>query len=182
VSVTDHELEGTMDPVIRSRIRPLRSALAISSMLLLTLASAVSAGLPIAHRVSAGGPDSCDAFGAKPGCDADFSFTATVATDGSVSGQYTDRFARSEGFHGVIDCVVVVGNEAWVSGTITQGRGFDGVDLAGVSFSTRVRDNGSSATQPPDEISNSHVGSDVSCLEQADFTLRPTSQGQVVVQ
>ena len=68
-----------------------------------------------------------------------------------------------------------------VSGTITRGTAFEGFDLAGLPFTTRVRDNGSSATQPPDEISNSHVGDETSCFERADFILRPTPQGQVIV-
>jgi hypothetical protein len=161
----------------------MRILVSVGAALALMMAVFVSpsAASPIAHFVSAGGPDLCSAVGLKPGCDANYSFIATQSTDGSVSGQYTDRFSRGEGFHGVIDCLVVVGNEAWVSGTITQGTGFNGFDLAGLPFTTRVRDNGSSAAQP-DEISNSHVGDDTSCLDQADFTLYAVPQGQVIVQ
>ncbi len=165
-----------------SHVRLLSSAITIASTIILLSTAPVSAGNPIAHRVTAGGPDSCTDFGVKPGCDGNFSFIAIQAIDGSVSGQYTDRFSRGEGFHGVIDCLVVVGNEAWVSGTITSGTGFSGFDLAGLPFTTVVQDNGSSANQPPDAIGSSHVGNDTSCLDQAPFLLKPTPQGQVTVQ
>ena len=155
------------------------SALAIALIAALLLTSTASAAKPIAHRVQAGGPDLCVALGDRIGCDGNYSFSAIQYSDGSVTGQYSDRFARGNGFHGVIDCVSVVGNEAWVSGVITQGS-FDGFDLAGLPFTTRVRDNGASAADV-DEISTSHVGEDTSCLEQANFEPLPTPQGNVSV-
>ena len=86
----------------RKRLAVLSSTLTI--VLALLLATAASAGGPVAHRVSAGGPDACIAFGfPHPGCDGNFSLVGTVYADGSMSGQYTDRFARGNGFHAVID-------------------------------------------------------------------------------
>lgn len=155
------------------------SALAIASIVALLLTSTASAGNPITHRVQAGGPDLCVALGDRIGCDGDYSFSAFQYSDGSATGQYSDRFATGNGFHGVIDCVSVVGKEAWVSGVITQGD-FEGFDLAGLPFTTRVRDNGAAASGI-DEISTSHVGDDTSCDEQANFDLLPTVEGNVVV-
>jgi hypothetical protein len=155
------------------------SAFAIASIATLMLTATASARSPIAHTVKVGGPDACIAFGDGPGCDGNFSLSAILYADGSVTGRYTDRFSGGNGIHGVIDCVVVVGNEAWVSGVITQGN-FEGDDLAGLPFTTRVRDNGASASDV-DEISTSHTGDETSCLEQADFDLLPISEGNVVV-
>jgi hypothetical protein len=141
---------------------------------------------PVVHTVSAGGPDACVAFGAEhPGCDGNFSLTAIQYADGSVSGQYTDRFARGDGFHAVIDCLVVEGNQAWVSGVITQGTFTDPdtgevFDLAGLYVWTTVVDNGTSANDPVDEISFSFI--DVvptTCTETPDATLLPASEGHV---
>ena len=162
-----------------SRQWPSRLSLAFAIALgaALMLAATASAASPIAHTVKAGGPDLCTGMEDKPGCDGNYSITAVLYADGSVSGQYSDRFSGGNGFHGVIDCVVVDGNEAWVSGVITQGS-FEGEDLAGLPFTARLVDNGSSGT---DEISTSHVGDDTSCLEQENFELFDTPQGNVVI-
>jgi hypothetical protein len=157
------------------------SALAISAVLSLLLASTVVASGPaVAHHVSAGGPDACTGNGARPGCDGNFSLVATQYADGSASGQYIDRFAHGGGIKGVIDCVRVIGNEAWISGWITSGR-FGDNDLAGLPFTTLVQDNGTSATQPPDRISTSHTGDETPCTEMVPWPLFDAAQGQVVV-
>ena len=167
--------------ITRKRLAGISSALTI--VLALVLATTASAGGRVAHRVSAGGPDACIAFGFEhPGCDANFSLVGIVYADGSMSGQYTDRFANGNGFHAVIDCVSVVGNEAWVSGVITSGT-FDGVDLTGLPVWTRVRDNGTSANDPADQISFSVIGEGfaVPCTDHPDYPLFDTPQGQVVI-
>ncbi len=154
---------------------------ALVSALLLPPASVVSAA-SVVHRVTAGGPDACVSFGGKPGCDGNYSFVAFQYADGSGSGQYTDRFARGEGIHGIIDCVRVVGKAAWVSGWITSGTGFNGFDLTGLPFTTLVVDNGTSAQQPPDQIASSHVGDDTPCTAMEPWdTLGVAPQGQVTV-
>ena len=157
------------------------SALATTAVISLTLASAVlAAGPSVAHRVSAGGPDACVAFGDRPGCDGNYALVATQYADGSASGQYRDRFARGGGIIGVVDCVRVVGNQAWVSGWIRSGRAGD-EDLAGLPFTTLVVDNGTSANQPPDQIATSHTGDETPCTEMAPWDLLDMPQGQVVV-
>jgi hypothetical protein len=161
------------------RLRTAWLALAIALIAASAMSTSAVAGSPIAHTVKAGGPDACFAFGARPGCDGNYSLSAIQYTDGSVRGTYTDRFAGNGGIHGFVDCVMVDGNEAWVSGWITNGQ-VDGEDLAGLPFTTRVRDNGTSASTF-DEVSSSHTGDDTSCLEQADFDLAATPQGNVIV-
>jgi hypothetical protein len=143
---------------------------------------------PVVHRVSVGSPDACLALvGAEhPGCDGNFSFTAIEYADGSVSGQYTDRFANGDGFHAVIDCLVVDGNRAWVSGVITSGRFTDPdtgevFDLAGLDVFTSVQDNGTSANDPVDQISFSFIGFEIPCTEQENVDLLDAPEGQVTV-
>ena len=122
-----------------------------------------------------------------PGCDGNFSLTAIQRADGSVSGQYTDRFARGDGFHAVVDCLVVEGNQAWISGVITSGRFTDPdtqevFDLAGLHVFTRVQDNGISANDPPDQISFSFFDTEpIPCTEMFDVDLLDAPEGQVTV-
>ena len=159
----------------------------MSLVLGLILASAAVAKGPVTHRVSAGGPDACVAFGFEhPGCDGNYSLVAVEYADGTVTGQYTDRFANGSGFHAVIDCLVVDGNDAWVSGVITQGSFTfpDGevFDLTGLFFDSRVRDNGTSANDPPDQIGLSLLTEEqFPCTNQFDHELLDAPEGQVVV-
>jgi len=177
-------------PAPRSRRRLLAgtaAALTMSLVLGLMLASAAVAKGPVTHRVSAGGPDACVAFGFEhPGCDGNYSLVAVEYADGTVTGQYTDRFANGSGFHAVIDCLVVDGNDAWVSGVITQGSFTfpDGevFDLTGLFFDSRVRDNGTSANDPPDQIGLSLLTEEqFPCTNQFDHELLDAPEGQVVV-
>jgi hypothetical protein len=158
------------------------SALTMTLVLVLMLAPTASAQGPVAHRVHAGGPDNCTAFGARPGCEANFSLLAIEFADGRVAGQYTDRSARGHGFQAVIDCLSIAGNDAWISGVIIQGTLPGGGDSAGLPVATRVRDNGTSAHDSPDEISYSFVGDDTPCTDQFNYPLFPVPQGQVVVE
>jgi len=104
---------------------------------------------PVIHRVSIGGADICEALGAPTGCDANFSLVAFEYADGSVSGQWEDSFGHGNGsIHVTVTCLSVVGNQAWVSGVIKHPKAF-----AGVPVLTRMSDNGTSANDPPDEIS-----------------------------
>ncbi len=145
------------------------------------LSVAITAQAQVVHRVHVGGPDLCEAFGLTPGCDANFSLSAIKFANGEVVGQFSDRWSRNSGFHAVIDCLSVDGNDAWVSGVVTQGHAGD-FDLVGIEVAARVRDNGRSKNDPPDEISFSELGLVVpSCNEQLDYVLFDVPQGQVVV-
>jgi hypothetical protein len=159
----------------------------VGAMALILTTMAWATG-PVVHRVSAGGPDACVAFGfTHPGCDGNFSLSAREYADGSVSGQYTDRFANGDGFHAVIDCLVVEGNRAWISGVITSGRFTDPVtgevfDLAGLFVLTSVQDNGTSANDPVDQISFSFINFEpIPCTEKPDLDLLDAPEGQVKV-
>jgi hypothetical protein len=165
----------------RRHLAGFASALAITAVMSLLLASTVVAkGPTVVHRVSVGGPDACAALGIKPGCDGNYSYVATQYADGSASGQYIDRFSRGSGIIGVVDCVHVVDNQAWVSGWITSGRIGDN-DLTGLPFTTLVVDNGTSAQQPPDQIASSHIFDPTPCTEMVQWNLFDTPQGQVTV-
>jgi len=180
-----------MSGIRRNRVAGLLQVLALALVLVLLSGTVASAGGPVVHRVTAGGPDACLALGYNhPGCDANFSLVALQYADGSVSGQYTDRYAKGDGFHAVIDCLVVEGNQAWVSGVITHGIWHapwgEVFDLAGLPVSTRLKDNGTSANDPPDQFSFSRVGPDgyVHCSEKPVgpiYELHDAPQGQVKI-
>jgi len=182
-----------MSRIRRNRVAGLLPILALALVLILLSGALVSAGGPVVHRVTVGSPDLCPAFDLRPGCDKNLSLTAIQDADGSVKGQYTDRWgdvvsSGAIGFHAVITCVSVVGNEAWISGVITQGRtGPGGVyDLAGLRVGIRVRDNGTSANDPADQTSWSYLDAPGNppfqpCTEHPDYPLVDLVQGQVVV-
>lgn len=176
--------------ITRKRMAGMLLALAMSVVLVLVLATVAFAEGPIVHRVHIGGPDFCYSQDLPPGCDKNFSLSAREYADGSVRGQYSDQWGLGiGGFHAEIDCLSVDGNEAWVSGVITQGVYHDpdtgeDLDLAGLGVSTRMRDNGTSRQDPPDQISWS-VGHDYQsdlCTEQPDYPLFDVPQGQVKVE
>ena len=97
-----------------------------------------------------------------------------------VKEQARQIFGRPEpavGIHVEIDCLVVVGNDAWVSGLITHPD-----FLVGVPAITRVRDNGTSANDPADQVSFTLIDIGVTCNDQPDLPLFDLINGQVKVQ
>lgn len=170
-----------MFDMTRKRALATTSTLTVAVSLFLIGATMAWAGKgPVELHVKAGGPDACVAFGFDhPGCNANYSLVANQKADGSVSGQYTDRFGNGDGFHAVVDCLSVNGNNAWIGGVITQGRIGD-TDLTGLRVVTRVQDNGTSANDPPDKISYSYF-SNVSCTTQFNAPLLDSPEGQVKV-
>lgn len=136
----------------------------------LTMVSAKGKG-PVVLQVSAGGRDPF----------ASFALTAKMYGDGSMTGQYTDQFPQiGGGFHAVLNCVSVVGNDAWVSGVITSGTA-DGQDLTGLPVATRVRDNGTSSKDPADLLGFSFIGDPTPCTEHVDYPMFEAPNGQVVI-
>ena len=129
----------------------------------------------VVNQIHVGSSDLCAAFGLNPGCDKNFSLSAIKFADGSVRGQYTDRFGGGggQGFHATIDCLHVedygFAKVAWVSGVIQKGlTGTD--DLAGQPVRTAAIDWGTSAQDDPsDFISFSYIGDPTPCYEQPDF-------------
>jgi hypothetical protein len=157
----------------RKRLAGIVSVLTMTFLIPATISSANEG--PILHHVSVGGPDSCAGFGGPPGCDANFSLVAFEYDDGSAAGRFIDRSGSSNGWVAVIDCLAVDGPDAWVSGVITHGT------YVGLPVITRVRDNGISALDPPDQISYSAVGDPTSCTDKPNMPLFDMPQGQVLV-
>jgi hypothetical protein len=157
-------------------MRTLRiSSLALALSALLVSAAARADG--VLHAVSVGGPDQ-DPTGHT---DANFSLVAIQYGDGHASGQWTDQFGQGQGgIHVAVNCVFVAGNQAWISGIITQGN-FNGADLSGLPVITRVQDNGVSANDPPDAISFSFIGNANPCTAAPPLPLIPMTDGQVEV-
>jgi len=134
---------------------------------------------PVIHRVSVGSADAC----VPPGCDANFSLVAIKKADGSVSGQWQDTFLGGvDGIHVAVDCINVVGNGAVIGGVITHGTS-GGVDVSGQYALTAVMDNGTSANDPPDQISFSFFPLNIDCLTltPGNFPLIDITTGQVKV-
>jgi len=136
---------------------------------------------PIVHRVSVGGPDACAAFGFEhPGCNANFSLIAIERSDGSVTGHLIDRLGKDDGFHAVINCLVVDGNNAWASGVVIQGH-IGTTSQVGRPVVTRVQDNGTSKKDPVDKISYSWLGDARPCTMKLNYQLLDAPDGQVKV-
>ncbi len=135
----------------------------------------------VTHHVSMGGADVCEALGLPTGCDANFSLVANQKADGSVKGQWQDSFGHGNGgFHIVVDCLLVFGNQAVVGGVVTKGP-FN----VGTRALTSVVDNGTSANDPPDQLSFSFTGfgPGVGCgtIAPNQFPLFNLAHGQVKV-
>jgi hypothetical protein len=156
-------------------------ALVASLVLAMGLVGGASAST-VVHRVSAGTPDFCSALGGKPGCDANWSLVALQMADGSVTGEWQDQFSKGIGFHIAVNCLNVIGNQAYISGVVTQSQD---PSLVGEGVVTKVVDNGRSANDPPDEIGFSIIGTSLNCNTapgtSVDINVLPVPQGQVVV-
>ncbi len=161
-------------------------ALVASLVLAMGLVGVASASR-VVHWVTVGGPDLCEARGQPLGCDANFSLVAFLMADGSVRGQYHDQFSHltfpglgGSGIHVAVDCLYVDGNQAWVSGEITQSRA---PGVVGLDALTMVEDNGRTANDAPDQISFSSISPGVvDCTAAPAVPLLPVPQGQVRVQ
>jgi hypothetical protein len=158
---------------------------ALALLLLPTVGASAEGRGRVVHHVTVGGPDACIAWGEKVGCDKNYSIVATQYADGSVSGQLSDNSPfLAVGIHAVIDCLVVDGNEAWVSGVITKGTLLDGTSLVGGPIGARLRDNGVSAYDLADQISFTEIephGNYAPCTERPAYELFDAPQGQVKV-
>jgi hypothetical protein len=142
-----------------------------------TTERAVGQGNGVQHRVSVGSHDFT-----PPGVDANFSLIAIQHRDGSVTGQWSDQFGHGNGgYHIAVDCLAVTGNQAWISGILTQGPDA----FIGRRFATRVADNGTSANDPPDQISFSigpfPIAPAFDCHTRPPFPLFPLDGGEVKV-
>ncbi len=160
-----------------------KTTIIIAALGLVAGVTIASAG-GVAHHVSLGGADICEAINLPTGCDANFSLVAVEKADGSVKGQWQDTFAGGlEGIHVAVDCVNVVGNGAVIGGVITHGFA-GGVDVSGQRALTAVVDNGTSANDAPDQMSFSFFPTGgVTCdqLVPANLPFFNLARGQVKV-
>jgi hypothetical protein len=53
----------------------------------------------IIHYASIGSNDACATFGLESGCDKSFSLAANIKTDGTVKGQWVDKFGAGVARH-----------------------------------------------------------------------------------
>jgi hypothetical protein len=87
-----------------------------------------------------------------------FNFTARRYEDGTVDGQW-ERIRREDGnaadskSHGIVTCLTVVGNEAWIGGITTSG--LYSTPSTGVAW--RVLDTGEGNAAGPDGISTQYT-------------------------
>lgn len=90
------------------------------------------------------------------GCGKSFSLVVKMKTDGTVKGQWVDKFNDDTvGIHMFIDCMTVDGNTEIVGVISTKGS-TNGANLAGSYAVTAMVDNGTSANDPLNQISNSY--------------------------
>ena len=137
---------------------------------------AIGEGNGILHRASLASHD----FGIlKPGSDANDSFIAIQYADGSVKGQWIDQFGHGNGgIHIEVNCLEVDGNQAWISGIVTQSPFEEDI---GLPAGTRVVDNGTSANDPPDQMSFTQIGVRFDCHAKRPYLLFDLSGGEVKV-
>ncbi len=131
----------------------------------------------VVNRVSVGGHD----LDLTANTDANFSLVAIEYADGTASCQWSDQFGQQNGgIQVAVNCLRVVGNQAWISGVITSGSA-GGVDFTGLPAITRVADVGTSANDAPDLISFSFIGVAAPCTAQPNLPLLAMTGGQVTV-
>jgi hypothetical protein len=134
-------------------------------------------GNGVVHRVSVGSHDIV-----PPGTDANFSLIALEKGDGTMTGQWTDQFGQGEGgVHVDVNCVSVLGRDAWVSGVVTHSNR-EAAPVGSYAI-TRVRDNGTSENEPPDEISFTFIRlAPLNCQLRPALPLFPLQGGEVKVE
>lgn len=124
-----------------------------------------------------------------PGVLRTFSFTARQLRDGRIEGEY-ENHNRLGGAtnHGDIDCMVITGNSAVLSGPIR--RHTNPLFEEGFVTVFRVEDNGEGANDPPDQVSVLQIHPppapgqpEVNCRSGTlpAFAMRPIEGGNVQV-
>jgi hypothetical protein len=106
-------------------------------------------------------------------------FSIRKSADGTVDGWYHSE-ARGKGGAKVgvrIECLHVVGNQAWAKGTIVSALNPDNI---GRPYSFRFIDNGEGSGAPPDEIGVARFA-DYDCMTEPDIPLRQLTTGNLQI-
>jgi hypothetical protein len=146
----------------------------ITTVFFLLLSTAAFAGLPCAIvTVGSADIDFPPGEGSPPNNDKNLSLIARLGCDGTVTGRLTDAWGGTTvAVHATLDCLVVEGNDAWMSGYITKATPTTIGDFTGVPVSIRVRDNGTTANDPPDKASFVFLFENaIDCTEKSDYEL-----------
>ena len=108
-------------------------------------------------------------------------FTAHIDADGNVRGQadFQLRYINTTA-HAEVNCLAVVGNEAWIGGTITRSSNPAQVGL-GLNILFRVQDNGEGDAHPRDMTSQLVWGAVPSCDTTPALGLIEWTNGNVQV-
>jgi hypothetical protein len=100
-------------------------------------------------------------------------------SDGTVDGWYHSLKRGPGGAHirVRVECLHVVGNQAWASGTVVDAVDPDNI---GRPYSMRFLDNGEGANTPPDEIGVARFA-EYDCTTEPDIPLRVLTIGNLQV-
>lgn len=109
------------------------------------------------------------------------SLIARLGCDGAVTGQFQDTLQDGIGVHAQVTCLEIDGDDAWISGVVTKVTPATLGDFAGTPISIRVRDNGTSANDPPDQASFFFWNSEDLCTDKPDYELFKLIAGQVQI-
>lgn len=111
-----------------------------------------------------------------------FTFHAREKNNGNVEGNGVLTYIGGVEFSSFdIDCLVVDGNVAWMSGVVTRDRL---PELVGQLCAFRVVDNGEGAGAPPDELSILYYGTDpavYTCVNTLLVPVYPIEGGNIQV-
>jgi len=105
-------------------------------------------------------------------------FDIRKRADGSVEGWY-NASARGPGGADIkvrVECLHVIGNQAWAKGTIVAAVNPDNI---GRPSSMRFIDNGEGANAPPDEFGG--VWEDYDCVTEPDLSTRQLTIGNLQI-
>ena len=103
------------------------------------------------------------------------------AAKGQVQMHTVFTFGSEATVHIEVDCLVIVGNQAWFSGPAKK-YVIDGVaQPPGLYLAFRVQDNGEGANDPPDAASPGFSGPPMACQLMPAFPLVPNANGNIQV-
>lgn len=111
-----------------------------------------------------------------------YAFHASVKADGAIDGQVEIHFSSVPvEVHGIVTCLSVVGNNAWLGAVITRSdAAFPGLAV-GREIVWRVQDNGKGADAGTDRVRGFALRAADSCNNRPLFTLREWTNGNVQI-